>query len=47
MNTTERKLVSQDNITDTNISLKTYLGNNSIFLEFRSSLKSKLLKFIK
>ncbi len=45
MNTTERKLVSQENIsTETKSnSLKTYLGTNSIYLEFLSSLKSKII----
>ena len=49
MNTTERKLISLDHITleDNNNSLKTYLGTNSQYLEFRSSLKSKLLKMQK
>lgn len=45
MNTTERKLVTQENITTEtkSNSLKTYNGMNSIFYEFRSSLKSKEL----
>ena len=45
MNTTERKLFSQENIsTETkSSSLKSYLGANSIYLEFRSSLKSKII----
>ena len=43
MNTTERKLVTQENIsteTKPNI-LKAYLGTNSSCMEFISTLKSK------
>ena len=45
MNTTERKFVTQENITTEtkSNSLKTYLGINSTFHEFRSSLKIKEL----
>jgi hypothetical protein len=45
MNTTERKLVAQANIsTDTKSnSLKAYLGTNSLYLKFHSSLKTKKL----
>lgn len=48
MNSTERKLVSQDNISETNKnSLKTYLGINSTYMEFSSKLKIKLMHFQK
>ena len=45
MNSTERQLVSQENITSEtkSNSLKSYQGINSIFLEFLSSLKTKLI----
>lgn len=43
MNTTERKLVTQENMsTDTKSNpFKAYLGANASYLEFHSSLKSK------
>ena len=48
MNTTERKLVNQDNISEINKnSLKTYLGINSTYLGFSSTLKIKLMQFQK
>ena len=45
MNTTERKFVTQENITTEtkSNSFKTFLGINSTFYEFRSSLLTKEL----
>lgn len=46
MNTTERKLVTQENITTetkSNSIKKAFFGINSTFFEFLSSLKSKEL----
>ena len=49
MNTTERKLVTQENITSETKSntLKSFLGKNPIYLDFHSSLKTKLFKMKK
>lgn len=48
MNTTERKIESHENIIDiNNNSIKTYFGCNSTYIEFLSSLKSKIIKYKK
>lgn len=49
MNTTERKLMTQENITTEtkSNSIKSYLGTNSIYLGFRASLKSKIINMRK
>ncbi len=50
MNTTERKLVTQENRLSTNPNqniIKKSLGTNSIYLEFYSSLLSKMKQYQK